>query len=505
MKPGRVVVVGGGVAGLVAAISLAEAGAEVVLLEAEPTLGGRFATPERRTIRYGDVVLELPMEHGIHGVWSQYRSFEHLLRELGTIGHLQPAGTQELIFARSGGYTEIGESVRTTRLPMPFIQPVLMRSRAFREGIWQDGPVAALRAARDMLPLLAIDPVGGGALLDRYTVEDLVGRWPTAMQGFFGALTHAGFFGRRDRVSLAAFAAGLAYYVLERHDAASFRFLAEDTEASFFGPGAARIRAAGGSVRTSTPAAEVVLREGRACGVRLADGAVLPADAVVLAVDPPALRALGEQGGLHAALGAPVVPAGWGSVIARLFFTRPIDDGRAPSGVVGDGVFDGFFWLDRVHREYARWRERTGGGVVELHLYADRGETEEPEEDLLRRLAHEVGRLWPEVDGTFAFGLVQRNPAKHVAFECGAWSSVPCVATPMANVALAGDWVRPPWLCLYLERATVTGLQAARQVAPALGVRRDAMLAPIPPNPPEVGVRALRRLSIALGMPPSLG
>ncbi|MGW1280058.1 NAD(P)-binding protein, partial [Streptomyces tsukubensis] len=42
----RITVVGGGLAGLTAAISAAEAGAEVVLLEAHRTLGGRGRTAD---------------------------------------------------------------------------------------------------------------------------------------------------------------------------------------------------------------------------------------------------------------------------------------------------------------------------------------------------------------------------------------------------------------------------------------------------------------------------
>src|SRR6478609_3191912 len=85
-RPRQVAVVGGGLAGLAAALELADAGREVVLHEARPTLGGAVQTlPERE----GDP--PPPPDNGQHialGCFSEYRRFvdrigkgEALLRE----------------------------------------------------------------------------------------------------------------------------------------------------------------------------------------------------------------------------------------------------------------------------------------------------------------------------------------------------------------------------------------------------------------------------------------
>ena len=67
----RVAVVGGGLAGLAAALELADAGHEVVLHEARPTLGGAVQTlPERE----GDP--PPPPDNGQHialGCFTEYR------------------------------------------------------------------------------------------------------------------------------------------------------------------------------------------------------------------------------------------------------------------------------------------------------------------------------------------------------------------------------------------------------------------------------------------------
>src|SRR5213593_3211948 len=85
MRPHRVkkvAVVGGGLAGLAAALELADAGCEVVLHEARPTLGGAVQTlPERD----GDP--DPPPDNGQHialGCFTEYLGFLDRIGEGGS-------------------------------------------------------------------------------------------------------------------------------------------------------------------------------------------------------------------------------------------------------------------------------------------------------------------------------------------------------------------------------------------------------------------------------------
>lgn len=107
----KTVVVGGGLAGLAAALDLVDAGYEVTLLEARPTLGGAVQTlPERD----GDPAP--PPDNGQHialGCCTEYLGF---LRRVGQ-----------------------GDSVRRTRLNLPVI------GEDGRVGLIRPGPIALLR------------------------------------------------------------------------------------------------------------------------------------------------------------------------------------------------------------------------------------------------------------------------------------------------------------------------------------------------------------------------
>src|SRR5207244_11068953 len=111
LAPVRVTVVGGGLAGLAAAFELVDAGHEVTVLEARPTLGGAVQTlPERA----GDP--EPPPDNGQHVALGCFTAY---------LGFLQRIGE--------------GGSVLRTRLALPVI------AEDGSEGPISSGPLPVLR------------------------------------------------------------------------------------------------------------------------------------------------------------------------------------------------------------------------------------------------------------------------------------------------------------------------------------------------------------------------
>ena len=78
----KVLVVGGGLAGLSAALELAERGYEVVVREADSVLGGKLAT---RRLQTGAGTFEV--EHGLHMWFFNYHVFRDIRRRLGLDRH----------------------------------------------------------------------------------------------------------------------------------------------------------------------------------------------------------------------------------------------------------------------------------------------------------------------------------------------------------------------------------------------------------------------------------
>ena len=67
------VIIGGGVAGLTAALHLAERGLQPRLLEAHPQfVGGRIAGGETISLEHQGQTWHFRAEHGVHGIWNPY-------------------------------------------------------------------------------------------------------------------------------------------------------------------------------------------------------------------------------------------------------------------------------------------------------------------------------------------------------------------------------------------------------------------------------------------------
>ena len=83
------VVVGGGIAGVSAAVVLAERGVAVTLLEAAPTLGGRLGAWPHTLPDGTDQVVE----HGFHAFFRHYYTWRDVLRRIDPeLGFLRPVG-----------------------------------------------------------------------------------------------------------------------------------------------------------------------------------------------------------------------------------------------------------------------------------------------------------------------------------------------------------------------------------------------------------------------------
>jgi carotenoid phi-ring synthase / carotenoid chi-ring synthase len=160
---------------------------------------------------------------------------------------------------------------------------------------------------------------------------------------------------------------------------------------------------------------------------------------------------------------------------------------------------DNFFWLDLVQRQFEAWSKRTGGSALELHLYGLRARhaADQDDETVLAGLRPLVCRVWPELTGRELFAHVLRNPSTHSAFSPGVVAHLPTVSTELPNLMLAGDFVQSPHRALYMERATMTGLEAAHRVVTRLGLSSSDLPVPLGPHPDARSVRALKPLTRA--------
>ncbi len=504
----RVVIVGAGVAGLTAAHYLSVSGAAVTLLEADRVAGGRCATRERVQLDFAGENHEFPAEHGVHGVWRSYRNFLRLLGELELTSGLVPASKQELIAVQSGKviFPEVGEVLRETHLPTWFSSLALGRRAEFVRTCWESGPRRTLGLLRDLQRVLAFDRNEDTAAYDVLSVSALVDDWPPLVARLFESLTHQAFFDDASNVSLAAFLQGLNYYVTSDKRNTAFSLFDEASDRALIDPWLRELARRSVKLQFEARVERLELGENAEnIGVSSRIGR-FEADAVVLALDPASLARLLDREQARV-LGDARLPQGLPSVVVRFWFRDRPDARRAGCGIFAELPGDNFFWLDRVQRRFAAWARRTGGSVLELHLYGSRARRAVAQDDaaVLAPLRALVCRAWPELTGREVHAHVLRNPPTHSGLAPGSAARAPAVTTRIPRLFLAGDFVASRFPALYLERATMTGLEAAHHVAARLRLDSNALPPILPPHRAARSVRALKPATrLALRFFPSL-
>jgi isorenieratene synthase len=92
-KTKKVVVIGGGLAGLASAYELSNRGFEVTLLEKSPQLGGKIASWD---IQVGEDSFK--MEHGFHGFFPQYYNLKSIVSEIDIRNNFQSLDYYSVVF-----------------------------------------------------------------------------------------------------------------------------------------------------------------------------------------------------------------------------------------------------------------------------------------------------------------------------------------------------------------------------------------------------------------------
>jgi len=397
-------VVGGGLAGLAAALELVDAGHEVTLFEARPTPGGAVQTLPRRD---GDP--EPPPDNGQHIALGCFSSYLRFLERIGSLGGVRRLPLRLPVIDERGRVATIGYGA----LPLLRYRHVPLRDRL---------RILALLAR---LPRLA---PGEGTFGDFLRTH---GQSQAAIERFWDVFVRPALNLPTDEVA-ATDAVFTVLTALRSGREASELVLPAEPLGALHGDAAARtLEASGATVRT---------------GERVASLEDLDADAVVVAV-PPAESAL--------LLGEPdpgLAPSPILSV--HLLFNRRIlrHELAALLGSDAHWVFDrGAITGHRPER--GQYLTVVSSGAPELMEIRGRDLVDRIAGQLVERLGH----------AEVVWSRVSREPEATIALRPGI--ERPSAGAVSAGVAHAGAWTRSPdgWPPT-MENAVRTGVHAAQVV-----------------------------------------
>ncbi len=453
----RVAVIGGGIAGIAAAVALAERGVAVTLLEREPHLGGRVgAWP----IQLADGSAAT-MSRGFHAFFRQYYNLRGLLRRTDP-GLDRLVALPDYPLWHSGGARDSFATLPTS--PPYNLAGFVARSPTFR---WRDLGAVHLPTALGLLDVefpatyAELDGISAAAYLDRL-------HFPTAARHLALQVFSRSFFASPEEFSAGEMVAMFHAYFTGSSEGLLFDVPDDTYEASLWAPMGRLLQRLRVDVRAEVTVEGLTEQDDGSLQV-----AGVPVDAVVLATD---VRSFCDLVARSAWLG----DAPWRSAVGsqrsapafavwRLWLDRPVDPRRdAFLGTSGFGPLDNVSVLERFEAEAAGWSARTGGSVVELHAYALPDEVSES--TLRRDLLAGLHRVYPETASARTLDEQWLVREDCPLFAPGGWADRPGVTTRDPRVVLAGDGVRCDLPVALMERAATTGFLAANALLAGWGV-----------------------------------
>ncbi len=457
----HVAVIGGGIAGIAAATVLAERGVKVTLYESGDRLGGRVASwplGDGRT-----------MSRGFHAFFRQYYNLRALLKRTDpTLSRLIPI--EDYPLQRPDGLRDSFTNLPKT--PPWSVMAFVKQSKSFTvRTLARVNVKAALELMQVRFPGTYDDYDGesAAAFLDRL-------RFPPAARDLALEVFARSFFADPRNFAAGELVAMFHTYFMGSAEGLLFDVPNDEYETSLWGPLGDQLRRLGVEVRLGTRVADV---EVDADGARVAtDEETTTVDAVVIATDPRAARHLIGQ--------MAAAPRKWAGQVATTYNAPPFTvvrlwldglvnpDRTAFLGTSGYGPLDNVSVLERFEAGAAAWSAVHGGSVVELHAYACPEGTATDSlvaAGIVEKLEAELRRVFPEVAG---MKVVEREVL--VRDDCTligpeAWHERPSVTTPLANLVLAGDWIRCDYPVALMERAATTGFLAANTLLGTWGAQ----------------------------------
>lgn len=445
----NVAVIGGGIAGISAAINLAERGFGVDLYEKNDYLGGKLGAWKFQS--NGE---ELEVEHGFHAFFRQYYNLRDFMQRIDIYKHLITIDDY-IIWLKNGekyGFKNVDKT------------PVLNIFSMYKQGLFPFftflNPLNA-----QLLSLFRFDMSKTHDKWDGKSFADYAKRtmMPKKMQLVFATFARA-FFSLPEKISLAELMKGFHFYFLGNEKGLIYEVLNDDFSRTFLQPCENYLLKNKATIYKNKPIDVVEKTENGF----LVDGKLY--EYCVLACDVPHVKRIVKNSPtlrtspqFHR--NVQQLEASGRYAVWRIWTDRFTEEKQLPFFIFTERLqcLDSITLYHQMEKTSQTWSEKHGGGIYELHSYA-LPEKYKEEATIKKVLLEELYHYFPELKGCTIRHEYFQLKDDFPCFGKNKFSQRPSVKTDIEGLYLAGDWVRMNNTSMLMEAAYTSGALAANEI-----------------------------------------
>jgi isorenieratene synthase len=466
----NVLIIGGGLAGMSAALELAERGYQVTLKEADSVLGGKLNTKE---VEIGELG-KFKVEHGLHMWFDNYHNFKDIRNRLGINNYFRPYKEVHYLFRN---YEPEVISSRPPIYPLNLLN--LIRNSPNLKFL------DALTQLRMMVDLAFFNYDSLSERFDNMTLREWADKSGINDVFYDVVFYPAATVTLNDPKTISAYEMlNLTHLCFMGQPKAMNREITtEDHGTAVINPWEKKLLDLGVKIE----------KNHYVQGLRVEDNKVIGEigdeknyDYVIMAAGVKGTKAI-IKGSLGQNLSddfrslasqvdqLKIAPP---YKVVRVWFDKKTNADRADlyetpehSPVV---LFAQFHMLEEESR---KWAEKSGGSVIEFHLYNIPMWEKLSDDEVMKKLRPTIFELLPELKESKVLGFNVNSYHNFTSYEVGQNSIRPYVDTAetdygISNLFFAGDFVNTLYPSALMEKAVSTGREAANSILIKDGVRQ---------------------------------
>jgi len=436
---GRVVVIGGGLAGLAASAALAEHGADVTLLESRPRLGGRASS-------FLDTTTNELIDNCQHVALGCCTNFLHLCKSLGVADQFHRES--ELCFIGPAGTRN---RFSAGLLPAPFH---LMSSFRRLDYLSRADKRALARGLRK-LAAEQVTPDDPRSFLDWLKTQN---QPQSAIDRFWHVVLVSALSETLDRIDIPNARKVFVDSFLANKRGWEMLVSKDPLDVLYDGKITDELTSRGVTIRLQSGVNQLQIQNGRIASAELRSGETISADYFILAVPhhqvakilPEQLRESSEFSQLEKLETAPISSV-------HLWFDRPAIPNRHAVliGRLSQWVFN---------RTELLGKKSGQGYSYQVVISASREIKNRSQDDVLNEVLNELQSIWPEAnrENLTHWRMVTEHRAVF-SVRPGSEQFRPNQQSSIENLQLAGDWTKTGWPAT-MEGAVRSGFLAAENI-----------------------------------------